>query len=133
MIFIDTSAWIEFLRNTSSPACNEVDRQLASDIAICDVVLMELLAGARDESHLRQLRGLIARTTVLPVQTTDYETAALLYRRCRSNGDTVRRLVDCVIGAVALRNDLPVLHHDADFDTLARHTDVRVHKPRERA
>jgi predicted nucleic acid-binding protein len=94
---------------------------------------MELLAGARDESHLRQLRGLIARTTVLPVQTTDYETAALLYRRCRSNGDTVRRLVDCVIGAVALRNDLPVLHHDADFDTLARHTDLKVHKPRERA
>lgn len=133
MIFIDTSAWIEFLRNTSSPACNEVDRLLASDIAICDVVVMELLAGARDETHLQDLRGLIARTMVLPVQSTDYETAALLYRRCRSKGDTVRRLVDCVIGAVALRNDLPVLHRDADFDTLARHTNVQVHRPRQEA
>lgn len=133
MIFFDTSAWIEFLRNTSSPACNEVDRLLASDIAICDVVSMELLAGARDESHLRQLRGLIGRTTVLPVQTTDYEMAALLYRRCRGNGDTIRRLVDCVIGAVALRHDLAVLHHDADFDALARHTELKVHRPREKA
>ena len=131
MIFIDTSAWIEFLRNTSSSACNEVDRLLASEIAICDVVAMELLAGARDESHMAQLRGLIGRTTVLPVHTIDYETAALLYRRCRGRGDTVRRLIDCIIGAVALRHGLAVLHHDADFDTLARHTDLQIHRPRQ--
>lgn len=131
MIFIDTSAWIEFLRNTSSPACNEVDRLLTSEIAICDVVAMELLAGARDESHMAQLRGLIGRTTVFPVLTIDYETAALLYRRCRGRGDTVRRLIDCIIGAVALRHGLAVLHHDADFDTLARHTDLQIHRPRQ--
>lgn len=131
MIFIDTSAWIEFLRNTSSPACNEVDRLLTSEIAICDVVAMELLAGARDESHMAQLRGLIGRTTVFPVLTIDYETAALLYRRCRGRGDTVRRLIDCIIGAVALRHDLAVLHHDADFDTLALHTDLQIHRPRQ--
>jgi predicted nucleic acid-binding protein len=131
VIFIDTSAWIEFLRNTSSPACNEVDRLLTSEIAICDVVAMELLAGARDESHMAQLRGLIGRTTVFPVLTIDYETAALLYRRCRGRGDTVRRLIDCIIGAVALRHDLAVLHHDADFDTLALQTDLQIHRPRQ--
>ena len=130
MIFVDTSAWIEFLRDTSSPACNEVDRLLAGDVAICDVVAMELLAGARDESHLQDLRGLIGRTTVLPVLTVDYESAALLYRRCRSKGDTVRRLIDCVIGAVAMRNELALLHHDADFDALARHTGLTIHRPR---
>ena len=133
MIFIDTSAWIEFLRDTSSPACNEVDRLLAGEIAICDVVAMELLAGARDETHLQDLRGLISRTAVLPVLSTDYETAALLYRRCRSKGDTVRRLIDCVIGSVALRNDLALLHHDADFEALARHCDLAIHRPREKA
>lgn len=133
MIFIDTSAWIEFLRDTSSPACNEVDRLLGSEIAMCDIVAMELLAGARDESHLQDLRGLIGRTTVLPVMSTDYETAALLYRRCRSKGDTVRRLVDCVIGAVVLRNDLALLHHDADFEALASHCDLTIHRPREKS
>ena len=43
MILIDTSAWIEFLRDTGSPTCTEVDRLLASDIATCDPVRMEVL------------------------------------------------------------------------------------------
>ena len=36
MILIDSSAWIEFLRNTGSPTCEAVDHHLAGDIAITD-------------------------------------------------------------------------------------------------
>lgn len=127
MILIDTSAWIEFLRDTGSPVCNEVDRVLAIDVSTCDPVRMEVLAGARSEEHLRQLRGLLARTTTLPTDPIDYETAASLYRTCRRAGDTVRKLIDCLIGAVALRQGAAILHADADFDVLARHTNVEVH------
>jgi predicted nucleic acid-binding protein len=35
-------------------------------------------------------------------------------------------MTGCLIAAVAIRNDVPVLHHDADFDVLARHTPLRV-------
>lgn len=129
MILIDSSAWIEFLRDTGSPVCDEVDRLLAAEIATCDAVRMEVLAGARDDAHLHDLRRLLARTTVLPTGPVDYETAALLYRTCRHRGETVRKLVDCLIGAVALRHEVPVLHADTDFDVLARHTDVDVHVP----
>jgi predicted nucleic acid-binding protein len=129
VILIDTSAWIEFLRDTGSPTCREVDRLLEHDIATCDPVRMEVLAGARDESHLRSLRGLLARATVLPTDPVDYETAAVLYRSCRRSGETVRKLMDCLIAAVALRHGRPVLHQDADFDVLARRTDVEVHRP----
>jgi hypothetical protein len=128
MILIDTSAWIEFLRGTGSPACDAVDRLLAEEIAICDAVRMEILAGARDDLHLRQLRGLLARATVLPTGAPDYESAAALYRSCRRQGETVRKLVDCLIAAVAIREDVAVLHSDADFDALARHTALRVHE-----
>lgn len=130
MILIDTSAWIEFLRDTGSPACNEVDRLLAAEIATCDPVRMEVLAGARDEPHLRQLRGLLARGVTLPTGAEDYESAAALYRSCRRRGDTVRRLVDCLIAAVAVREDVPVLHADSDFDVIARHTALQVHTAR---
>ena len=129
MILIDTSAWVEFLRDTGSPVCAEVSRLLAHDIAVCDPVRMEVLAGARDEAHLRSLRGLLARAAVLPTEPTDYEVAAGLHRACRRRGETVRKLIDCLIGAVAARHGTPVLHADADFDTLARHTDVTVHLP----
>ena len=50
MILVDTSAWIEFLRNTGSTVCTLVDEVLAREVAICDAVRMEVLAGARDES-----------------------------------------------------------------------------------
>lgn len=129
MILVDTSAWVEFLRDTSSPVCEEVDRLLSSELAVCDPIRMEVLAGGRDDTHLRSLRRLLARTTVLPTEPVDYETAAALYRTCRRGGTTVRKLIDCLIGAVALRHGTPVLHHDGDFDALARHTPLQVHRP----
>jgi hypothetical protein len=88
---------------------------------------VELLAGARDETQLAQLRGLLARTAMLPTSPADYELAAVLYRACRSRGETVRRLIDCLIAAVAVHADVEILHADVDFEVLARHTDVRTH------
>lgn len=126
MILIDTSAWIEFLRDTGSPSCARVDELLADEIATCHPVRMELLAGARDEQHLQALRGLLARTTTIETLPTDYEDAAALYRVCRRRGKTVRKLIDCLIAAHAIRARLPLLHADADFDVLARHTELLV-------
>ena len=128
MILADTSAWIEFLRDTGSPVCDLVDELLDSEMASCDIVRMEVLAGARDEAHLQALQGLLARSTMLPLLATDYDDAAGLYRRCRRQGTTVRNLLDCLIAAVAIRAGVPVLHSDRDFDALARHTELRVYK-----
>lgn len=130
MILIDTSAWVEFLRNTRSPVCERVDALLdKEEIAVCDAVRMEVLAGARDERHLSNLRRLLARATVLPTAPGDFDEAALLYRRCRREGETVRKLIDCLIGSIALRANASVLHNDRDFETLARHTGLRVELP----
>ena len=129
MILVDTSAWVEFLRDTGTPACEAVDRVLGHGFATCDPVRMEVLAGARDEAHLRLLRGLLARGTALPTATGDYELAAAMYRTCRRNGGTVRKLVDCLIGAVAVRHGASVLHADSDFDVLATYAALAVHHP----
>jgi predicted nucleic acid-binding protein len=127
VILVDTSAWIEFLRDTGSPTCEAVDRLLDDDLAICDPVAMEVLAGARDEHHLAQLRGLLGRATMLPTTPADYDAAASLYRACRVRGETVRKLIDCLIAAVAIKARAEVLHADADFVAIARHTDLELH------
>ena len=126
MILVDMSAWVEFLRDTGSPACDRVEALLASEIAISDAVRMEVLDGARDERHLHDLRRLLARATVLPTEPSHHEEAAALFHLCRREGETVQKLIDCLIGAVAIRSDAPILHNDADFDVLARHTDLRI-------
>ncbi|MDD9991904.1 MAG: PIN domain nuclease [Rhodospirillales bacterium] len=130
MILIDTSAWIEFLRDTGSPTCNRVDTVLGGEIATCDAVRMEVLSGARDEQHLQSLRRLLARAVTIPIRPADYDEAAALYRRCRREGETVRKLIDCLIGAVAIRVDAAVLHNDSDFSTLARHASLKVDRQR---
>jgi predicted nucleic acid-binding protein len=126
MILVDTSAWVEFLRDTGSTACRAVDELLATELAICEVVTMEVLAGARDEHHLGDLRRLLARAIVVPMVPADYEDAASHYRTCRRGGETVRRMIDCLIAAVTIRAGAQLLHHDADFTVLARHTSLRI-------
>lgn len=129
MILVDSSAWIEFLRNTGSSVCDQVDELLDADIATCHPVRMEVLAGARNEAHLRDLRGLLARASVIPTEPTDFEEAAGLYRTCRRRGETVRKLIDCLIAAQAIRADATLVHRDGDFDVLARHTPLRIEAP----
>src|SRR5437764_6308278 len=92
LILVDTSAWVEFLRDSGSPVCQRVDELLGADIATCHPVRMEVLAGARDERHLNDLRRLLARASLLPTGATDYEKATTLFRTCRRNGETVRNV-----------------------------------------
>ena len=129
MILVDTSAWVEFLRDTGSTVCDRVDTVLDGDLATCHPIRMEVLAGGRDERHLAELRGLLARASVIPTQPIDYEAAAGLYRSCRRRGETVRKLIDCLIAATAIRTSTPVLHSDQDFDVLARHTPLQLDRP----
>jgi predicted nucleic acid-binding protein len=124
VILVDTSAWMEFLRGTGSAMDDAVGRLLEarSDIATTDVVLMEVLAGARDPGDREQLRRLLARCEFVSTDSPgDYEAAADLHRVCRAAGETVRSLTDCLIAAVAMRAGLRILDSDSDFDTIARH------------
>lgn len=128
MTLVDTSAWVEYLRATGS-ATHERLRGLieaGDQLHTTDVVVMEVLAGARDEAHAGQLHRLLSSCEFVPTEgLSDFEQAASLYRHCRRAGETVRALNDCLIAAVAIRAQLSVLQADRDFDALARHTELR--------
>ncbi len=128
MTLADTSAWVEFLRGTGSEVNDRLRALLERDeLAATDAVLMEVLAGARDEAHARRLRRLLGRCEFLATSGPgDYEQAATLYRACRRGGETVRALTDCLIAAVAIRAEVPVLHADSDFEALARHAPLEL-------
>jgi len=126
VILIDTSAWIEFLRDTGSEVCNRVDSLIETGFATCPPVRMEVLAGARDAQHLADLRGLLGRGELLPTAPEHFESAASLYRICRHHGETVRKLIDCLIAAHAIGAGASVLQADTDFETLARWTELKL-------
>lgn len=126
MILVDTSAWIEYLRDGDVVIADRVEDLLREGAALTEPVLMELLAGARSSRHHEQLRSLLGTATVLPVAPDDWADAALLYRMCRVNGVTIRSMVDCLIAAVSIRHDVTVLAKDRDFEALALHTPLRL-------
>lgn len=129
MILVDSSAWIELFRRTGHPAHLTLRHHLeaGSSLATTEVVVMELLAGSRTTADRNRLRR---RLLSLPLSKLhglpDFEAAADLYRTCRRRGATVRKLVDCLIAAVAIRERLTLLHNDRDFDLLADHTRLKV-------
>jgi len=132
VILVDTSAWIEFQRATGSV----VDRRLTAAIegneplATIGLVILELLAGARDERQASDLRRLLGRCRLLVLEEpSDFEAAAALYRACRRGGSTIRRLPDCLIAIVAIRTGARLLHLDSDFDAIARHAPLAVDVP----
>lgn len=129
MILVDSSAWVEFLRATGSAAHLRLRAGLEGEkvLACTDVVVMEILAGARDEPDRDRLRRLLYGLEFLPVDgPSDYEEAAELYRLCRAQGETPRQLSDCLIAVVAIRNDVELLCEDADFHAIARHVPLRL-------
>jgi predicted nucleic acid-binding protein len=129
VILVDSSAWVEFLRGTGSPTHRHLRSALqdGEGVAWTDVVALEILAGARDDADRDRLRRLLYGQHFLGVDgPADYESAAELYRLCRRGGETPRRLADCLIAAVAIRNDVELLCRDADFQVIARHAPLRL-------
>jgi predicted nucleic acid-binding protein len=118
VILADTSAWVEYDRATGSPVDKRVAELIENrgELAVTEPVLMEVLAGARDDRREVDLRRLLLRFKLLPVDpASDFDGAARIYRRCRAAGVTPRGMIDCIIAAVAWRRDATLLAHDADL------------------
>ena len=123
MALIDTSAWVEYLRATGSPFDRGTEALLHEDPITTDVVVAEVLMGARDERHARDLMRMLNRCRFVPTRPLfDFEQAAAVYRACRRGGFTPRSLADCLIAAVAIDRGLPLLAADEDFWRIAEHT-----------
>ena len=91
---------------------------------------MEILAGARDEADRDRLRRLLFGLEFLAVDgPADYESAAEIYRICRSRGETPRKRSDCLIAAVAIRNEAERLGDDDDFEVIARYVLAAAQQP----
>ena len=129
MILADSSAWVEFLRATGSPVHLSLRSALEQRVGLAttEVVVMEILAGARSDGDRLRLRRMLLGVTFLGLEgLADYERATDLYRLCRAAGETPRTLSDCLIAVVAMRSDAELLCHDSDFLAIASHAPLRL-------
>jgi len=132
MILADTSAWVEYDRATGSATDLRLSELIAAEgpIAVTEPVIMEVLAGARSDAREIDLRRLLLRFHLYRFDATaDFDGAARIYRRCRQAGITPRGLIDCMIAAVAWREQAALLACDADLRRVARVVRIELDEP----
>jgi len=123
VILADTSAWVEYDRATRS----RVDRRLTeliedgADLAVTEPVIMEVVAGARDDAREHDLRRLLQCFDLLRFDpAVDFDAAVRIHRSCRRQGFTPRGMVDCLIASVAHRHGARLLARDVALVRVAR-------------
>jgi len=61
----------------------------------------------------------------LPMTQQTFIFAADIYRTLRKNGLTIRKTADCLIAAVAIENNIQLLHNDRDFSMVATYFSLK--------
>ncbi len=118
MKLVDTSSWIEYLRDRESEAGDRVELLvLSGEAAWCDMTLVELWHGVRGAREKRELTEMEKEINRLPVEGPVWRLASRLALRCREKGLTVP-ISDLVIAACAVHHGLDLEYCDRHFDDL---------------
>ena len=116
-IIVDTSVWIEYLKN-SSPVAENLDQQLlAGNIFTLGPVVAELLHGARTEKDYRFLKNSIDGLSYVETDIEDWIKAGSISFKLRRKGVTIP-ITDCLIAAVAIRQNASVMTYDRHFESI---------------
>lgn len=117
---VDTSAWIETLRPQGDAdtrrAVEEATRE--GDAALCEMVLLELWAGAGSTRERAVITRLTADLEMLAIDADVWQKAWALARTCRAAGITVPT-TDLLIAACADHHGVELLERDAHFAQIA--------------
>jgi predicted nucleic acid-binding protein len=133
VILIDTSAWVDYLRGRRTTAARTLTElvEQGAELATTEPLIMELLAGGDTPARAEALERLANGLPLLGIDPrVDFRAAAGLYVEARRGGRTIRSLVDCLIACVAIRNDVAVLHKNADYDVIADISPLRIYATR---
>jgi predicted nucleic acid-binding protein len=128
MIVVDSSIWIAQLRRTDIAT---IERLLAikdtKEILVGDLILLEVLQGARSEPEALLIEKGLRQFTVQPMLSDNLlGKAAGNYRLLRRRGVTIRNTIDVIIGTFCIEENHSLLHNDRDFDPLAEYLGLQV-------
>lgn len=130
MLLIDTSIWIEVLRDKSKVKAAKLKAIIAGRNYYLPIFTkMELLQGCKDEVEWTKLSSYLAVQNYLePDYDSIWENSARLYFELRRKGITIRSNIDCAIAIIAIENNLILDHCDRDFEAIAKHTVLKQKK-----
>jgi len=128
VILVDTSVWIDFFAGRDQSHVEKLERLIFEDedIALCGIIVTEILQGIADDTAYRRVRRHLSPLIMLPMPDTVFVEAANIYRKLRKKGITIRKSNDCIIAATALEHSCALLHNDRDFLPISENFRLRV-------
>ena len=127
-LLLDTSLWIDFTRTRSPVALKQCIAPYVLDPAahLAEPVRFEVLRAARPQ-EARLLEAQFDTLPMLPTPADLWQQAINLGQACRQIGRTVLSL-DLLIAAVALHPNAKLVSFDADFETIASVSALRLNR-----
>jgi predicted nucleic acid-binding protein len=118
MTIVDTSVWIDYLRNIDDLNTIWLAGELThSRIGLTDLILCEVLQGIKDDAIFSRVHRSFAEFEIFNTGGKEIAVAsANNYRFLRAKGRTVRKTIDCVIATFCITEGHKLLHNDRDFD-----------------
>lgn len=128
MILVDSSVWVAHLRGRRTPAVARLEAAAGREpLLIGDLILLEVLQGARDEAHAARIERALRRYALVPLLGADLAPrAARNYRKLRERGIAIRRTADVIIATYCIEHGHALLHDDRDFAPMAEHLGLMV-------
>lgn len=128
MILVDSSVWIAHLRGRDTAGTRKLEELSAREpLLVGDLILLEVLQGARDETAAGRIERALREYIVVPLLSPDLAVlAAKNYRKLRSLGITIRKTADLIIGTFCIEHRHTLLHDDRDFDPMREHLGLKV-------
>jgi predicted nucleic acid-binding protein len=123
VILVDSSVWIAHLRGQQIPATAKLEAAAGREpLLVGDLILLEILQGARNEAHAARIERRLRRYAIVPLLDAHLvPRAARNYRRLRELGVTIRKTADIIIGTFCIEYRHALLHDDRDFLPMQEH------------
>ncbi len=128
IVVVDSSVWIALLRGQETAQVRRL-RDIAppDQIVVGDLILLEVLQGARDEAHAARIEQNLRQFPIEPMLGEARAIrAAAHHRQLRGRGITVRKTIDLIIGTFCLDRGYALLHADRDFAPMAAHLGLQM-------
>ena len=121
MILVDTSVWVEVLRDKNGVVVQAFAERIGTEICVFSrFTQLELLQGARDEHEWRRLDDYLSTQYYLEATEKTWKEAARISFELKREGITLSSPVDCCIAQIAIESNTLLLHRDQDFEKIAR-------------
>jgi predicted nucleic acid-binding protein len=128
VIAVDSSVWIAHFRNVVSKQVRLLRSLFGQEeLLVGDIILLEVLRGARDEPHAARLGRELRDFEIAPMlgETLAVQVARN-HRALQAAGVTVRKTPDLIIGTYCIEHGHILLHADRDFELMREHLGLQV-------